>query len=84
VTAAAFASQQKPGQFPVPYSRNVAAVTGFFSIADCMYAPVVSRFRTYGIETPAVISAYMDRMSALPAMQDWAKASQAEVDAGLA
>ena len=57
---------------------------GRFSIADCMYAPVVSRFRTYGIKTPAVISAYMDRMFALPAMQDWAKASQAEVDAGLA
>src|SRR6185437_7902974 len=25
---------------------------GRFSIADCMYAPVVSRFRTYGIEAP--------------------------------
>jgi len=57
---------------------------GRFSIADCMYGPVVSRFRTYGIATPPVASAYMDRMFALPAMQDWAKASQAEVDAGLA
>jgi glutathione S-transferase len=57
---------------------------GRFSIADCMYGPVVSRFRTYGIETPPVVSAYMERMFALPAMQDWAKASQAEVDAGLA
>ena len=57
---------------------------GRFSIADCMYGPVVSRFRTYGIATPPVVSAYMDRMFALPAMQDWAKASQAEVDAGLA
>ena len=57
---------------------------GRFSIADCMYAPVVSRFRTYGIATPPVVSAYMDRMFAVPAMQDWAKASQAEVDAGLA
>jgi glutathione S-transferase len=57
---------------------------GRFSIADCMYGPVVSRFRTYGIATPPVVSAYMERMFALPAMQDWAKASQAEVDAGLA
>lgn len=57
---------------------------GRFSIADCMYGPVVSRFRTYGIATPPVVSAYMDRIFALPAMQDWAKASQAEVDAGLA
>jgi glutathione S-transferase len=57
---------------------------GRFSIADCMYGPVVSRFRTYAIATPPIVSAYMDRMFALPAMQDWAKASQAEVDAGLA
>jgi glutathione S-transferase len=57
---------------------------GRFSIADCMYGPVVSRFRTYGIATPPVVSAYMARMFALPAMQDWDKASQAEVDAGLA
>jgi glutathione S-transferase len=57
---------------------------GRFSIADCMYGPVVSRFRTYGIATPPVVSAYMDHMFALPAMQGWAKASQAEVDAGLA
>jgi glutathione S-transferase len=56
---------------------------GRFSIADCMYAPVVSRFRTYGIETPREITAYMERMFALPAMKDWEKASQAEVDAGL-
>ena len=57
---------------------------GRFSIADCMYGPVVSRFRTYAIATPPVVSAYMARMFALPAMQDWDKASQAEVDAGLA
>jgi glutathione S-transferase len=57
---------------------------GRFSIADCMYGPVVSRFRTYGIATPPVVSAYMARMFALPAMQEWEKASKAEVDAGLA
>jgi glutathione S-transferase len=57
---------------------------GRFSIADCMYGPVVSRFRTYGIATPPEVSTYMARMLALPAMQDWEKASQAEVDAGLA
>lgn len=56
---------------------------GRFSIADAMYAPVVSRFITYGIEVPANVRGYMDRVMALPAMRDWAKASQAEVDAGL-
>ncbi|MBV9993293.1 MAG: glutathione S-transferase family protein [Alphaproteobacteria bacterium] len=57
---------------------------GTFSIADCMYAPVVSRFTTYGVEVSPRVRAYMEKMMALPAMQDWGKASQAEVDAGLA
>ena len=53
------------------------------SIADCMYAPVVSRFVTYGVEVPTAVQGYIDRMMALPAMRDWAAASQKEVDAGL-
>jgi glutathione S-transferase len=57
---------------------------GKFSVADCMYAPVVSRFTTYGVTVSPRVQAYLDRMMALPAMQDWAKASQAEVEAGLA
>ncbi|HWU54400.1 MAG TPA: glutathione S-transferase family protein [Rhizomicrobium sp.] len=56
---------------------------GNLSVADCMYAPVVSRFRTYGLETSKPVAAYMDRVMALPAMQEWMKAAQTEVDAGL-
>jgi len=57
---------------------------GRFSVADCMYAPVVSRFVTYGVEVPAAITDYMARMMSLPAMQDWERAAQKEVDAGVA
>ena len=57
---------------------------GNLTVADCMYAPVVSRFRTYGVDTSARVKAYMDRVMALPAMQDWMKAAEAEVEAGLA
>ena len=57
---------------------------GAFSIADCMYAPVVSRFVTYGVELPPLLNAYAAKMMALPAMQDWGKAAQAEVDARMA
>ncbi len=57
---------------------------GKLSVADCMYAPVVSRFLTYGVGVPVPLRAYMDRMMALPAMQEWQKAAQAEVDAGIA
>jgi len=56
---------------------------GRFSIADCMYAPVCSRFRTYGVALPRQVKAYVERMFALPAMKDWDAAAQAEVKAGL-
>jgi glutathione S-transferase len=56
---------------------------GRFSIADCMYAPVVARFLTYGIALPQIVKAYCERMMELPAMQDWRRAAKAEVDAGL-
>jgi glutathione S-transferase len=48
-----------------------------------MYAPVCSRFKTYGIEVPAIVSGYIERIFALPAMQDWLAAAKAEVAAGL-
>jgi glutathione S-transferase len=57
---------------------------GRLSVADCMYAPVVSRFETFGVAVPAPVRGYMDRMLALPAMQEWRAASQKEIDAGLA
>lgn len=56
---------------------------GRFSIADCMFSPVVSRFRTYGISLEPMLQAYCDHVFALPAMQDWLAASEAEVAAGL-
>ena len=56
---------------------------GRFSVADCMYAPVVSRFDTYGVEVPAPVRAYMDRIVALPAMREWKSAAEKEVAAGL-
>jgi glutathione S-transferase len=57
---------------------------GRFSVADAMYAPVVSRFLTYGVKTPAPVSAYMARVMALPGMLAWGRMAQKEVDDGLA
>ena len=56
---------------------------GRFSIADAMYAPVVSRFATYGVAVPPPVSAYMARMMALPGMIGWGRMAQKEVDNGL-
>ena len=60
------------------HGKDGGFLFGRFSIADCMYAPVVSRFRTYGIEIPELIEAYSERIFALPAMGDWIAAAKAE------
>lgn len=54
---------------------------GRFSIADAMYAPVVLRFVTYGVEVSEVEQDYLDAVLALPALQDWIAAGVAETEA---
>jgi glutathione S-transferase len=66
------------------YGSDGGFLFGTFSIADCMYGPVVSRFVTYGIEMPDIVRRYTERVMALPAMKDWGVASKAEVEAGIA
>jgi glutathione S-transferase len=51
---------------------------GRFSIADAMYAPVVFRFRTYGVALDAVQQAYLESMLSHPGMQKWAQAAENE------
>jgi glutathione S-transferase len=49
---------------------------GAFSIADAFYAPVVTRFVTYGVDLDAECAAYRDTVLALPAMKAWLQAAQ--------
>ena len=51
---------------------------GTFSNADAMFAPVVTRFETYGVELDPVCRAYADAVLAWPAMQEWTEAALAE------
>jgi len=44
---------------------------GGFSIADAMFAPVVTRFRTYGVELDRACTAYSTAVFDLPAMRAW-------------
>ncbi len=44
---------------------------GGFTIADAMFAPVVFRFRTYGVECPPEAAAYMKTAFEDPCMQRW-------------
>ena len=51
---------------------------GTFTAADAMYAPIVSRFRTYRVEVGAASRAYMDAVMALPAWKEWEAAALEE------
>ena len=51
---------------------------GRFTIADAMYAPVVTRFRTYNVPVDPVSAAYMDTILALPSMMAWYRAADEE------
>jgi glutathione S-transferase len=48
---------------------------GRFGAADAMYAPVVSRFVTYGVEIGPVARDYMATMTSLPAWAEWRAAA---------
>ena len=59
---------------------------GSFTNADAMYAPAVTRFRTYGVELSrfgddGTGAAYMDAILALPAMSEWTEGAIAEAKA---
>jgi glutathione S-transferase len=51
---------------------------GHFTVADAMYAPVVSRFRTYKIELNAELQAYSDAIWSMPSLQEWLAAARKE------
>ena len=51
---------------------------GAFGNADAMYAPVVTRFNTYGVALEGLARAYADAILALPPMREWFAAAAAE------
>ena len=53
---------------------------GAFSVADAYYAPVCMRIKTYALPAPDAISAYIDRVCALPGVQAWITDALAEKD----
>lgn len=53
---------------------------GEFSIADAYYAPVVMRFRTYGVSLAPALDAYCQRVLAHPAVARWVHEALAETE----
>jgi glutathione S-transferase len=48
------------------------------TIADAMYAPVVTRFRTYDVKLPLRLEGYAETIMSMPEMQQWIAAAKAE------
>ena len=51
---------------------------GPFTNADAMFAPMVSRMRTYAVELGDIESAYSEAIWSYPPMQEWVRAAHAE------
>ena len=49
-----------------------------FTMADAMFAPIVSRFITYDVKLDAVAGTYAEAIWALPTMQEWVAAARIE------
>ena len=62
------------GQYGGPF------LFGARTMAEAMYAPVVTRFRTYDVVLDEACDAYCDRIMALPEMVEWIAAAKAEPD----
>ncbi len=62
------------GAFP----RDDGFLFGTFGAADAMFAPVVTRFRTFGVVLDADSEAYAKAVLAQPAVQEWIDAAKNE------
>lgn len=60
------------------FGRGGPYLFGTFSAADIIYAPVVSRFVTYGVGVPGFAQAYMEAVWDHEWMQTWIAAAEAE------
>ncbi|HXP30123.1 MAG TPA: glutathione S-transferase family protein [Stellaceae bacterium] len=60
------------------YGADGPFLFGHFTIADAMYAPVVSRLRTYKVDIGEEEQAYADAVWAYPPLAEWAVAARNE------
>lgn len=54
---------------------------GAYTVADAMMAPVCTRFVTYALPLDELCQAYVEHVTGLPAMLEWAEGAAAEVAA---
>ena len=61
-------------------SRGPFLFGAAFGLVDAYFAPVCTRFRTYGVGLPEPAAAYAARVLALPSMRQWEREAHAEAD----
>jgi glutathione S-transferase len=62
------------------FSADGPFLYGEFSVADAMYAPVVSRFHTYEVQVEGAARKYAEFVYALAAMQEWISGANSETE----
>lgn len=60
------------------FGANGVFLFGAFSAADAMFAPVVTRFRTYGVDLDPASAAYAQAVVDWPVVASWCQAAAAE------
>ncbi|MGJ7612474.1 MULTISPECIES: glutathione S-transferase family protein [unclassified Variovorax] len=53
---------------------------GDFSIADAYFTPIGTRIKTFGLPVPPQLTAYIERVQALPGVKAWIDGALAEKD----
>ena len=53
---------------------------GSFGIADCFYAPIALRFKSYGVELSDKAAQYQRSILSHPSMREWVEAAFQEID----
>jgi glutathione S-transferase len=62
------------------FGRGGAFLFGRFGVADAYYAPVATRFLTYGVSLPPVAQQYAHALLALSAVQEWMAQARRETE----
>ena len=60
------------------FGRDGSLLFGRFTAADAYYAPIVTRFVTYGVSLPPVAQRYAEAVLMLPAVRQWSAAARTE------
>jgi len=60
------------------FGKGGPLLFGRFSIPDAYYAPVVTRFQTYGVSLPKAAQDYCEAVLALGAVREWCEGARRE------